>query len=162
MELRCAGVTGASSGVGQAGALRLSGRGYRVFGWARTADRLDARQAEGDDGVMVMPVDVTRGGEIEPAYARIESEHGPIELLVNNAGVFQVREFVTQDLSPIDRILDTTLKGTVYCTRLLLPYLISRQKGRIINIASGRLPPGRRGARRVLRPRRRRFRTASW
>jgi NAD(P)-dependent dehydrogenase (short-subunit alcohol dehydrogenase family) len=136
VELRCAVVTGASSGVGKAVALRLSGMGYRVFGWARNPDRLDALQAEGNGGVMAMPVDVTRAGEIEQAYARIESEHGPIELLVNNAGVFQVREFVTQDLSTIDRILDTTLKGTVYCTRLLLPYMISRKRGRIINIAS--------------------------
>ena len=55
---------------------------------------------------------------------------------MNNAAVFQWRDFWTQELEVMANIIDTNLKGTLFCTRLVLPYMLPRKRGRIINVAS--------------------------
>ncbi len=130
-------ITGASRGLGRALALRMVELGHQVFAIARSADQLDelAKQAEAGR-VIPFAVDITDAGAVEVAYAKIEQEHGPVSVLINNAAVFENTPFVEQSLEGIDRIVDINLKGTLYCTRLLLPYMIERKRGRIINIAS--------------------------
>ena len=129
-------VTGASRGLGESIALRLSAKGHRIFALARTLSQLEdvASRAEGE--VVPMAMDVTDPDQIKETYAKIESDHGPIHVLVNNAAVVQNIKFVDQDLETIDSIIDINLKGTMYCTRLLLPYMIPRKQGRIINVSS--------------------------
>lgn len=129
-------ITGASSGVGESIALRLSSTGMKVFAWARNQNKLDALLAKSNGNIIPMAIDITVAEQIETAYAHIEADYGPIEVLINNAATFQMCDYVTQDLEMIDRIIDTNLKGTLYCTRFLLPYLLQRRSGRIINIAS--------------------------
>lgn len=130
-------ITGASRGLGRALSLRMAGLGHRVFALARSRDQLDELVlASGEDRVVPMACDVTSPGDIEAAYSMIERDHGPITVLINNAAVFDNVPFAEQSLEAIDRIIDINLKGTMYATRLLLPYMIPRKKGRIINISS--------------------------
>jgi len=129
-------VTGATSGVGKSIALRLSASGMRIFAFARHKDRLQALQTRSKSDIIGIPVDVRLPEQIKAAYQTIESNYGPIDILINNAGIYQRREFSTQDLDVVERIIDTNLKGTLYCTRLVLPYMLQRKVGRIINIAS--------------------------
>ncbi len=129
-------ITGASSGVGEAIALRLASKGTPVFAIGRDADRLAALAKQGEGRIHVFQADVREPKLLEAAYATIEREHGPIEALVNNAAWNRSREFATLDLESIDAIIDINLKGTLYATRLVLPYMLERKRGRIINIAS--------------------------
>ena len=129
-------VTGASSGVGEVLVRRLAAQGKKVFAFARSEDRLHALEEQSEGAIVALPLDVRSPPQIAAAYERIEREFGPIDVLVNNAGVFQTHDFWTQDLEVIDRIIDINLKGALYCTRLVLPYMVERKRGRIINIAS--------------------------
>ena len=74
--------------------------------------------------------------QIAAAFEKIEQNFGPIDVLVNNAAVFQWRDFWTQELEVMASIIDTNLKGTLFCTRLVLPYMLQRRRGRIVNVAS--------------------------
>ena len=129
-------VTGASSGVGEVLVRRLAAQGKKVFAFARSEDRLRALEEQSGGAIVALPLDVRSPPQIAAAYERIEREFGPIDVLVNNAGVFQTHDFWTQDLEVIERIIDINLKGALYCTRLVLPYMVERKRGRIINIAS--------------------------
>ena len=129
-------VTGASRGLGQALVLRLAELGHRVFAWARTQEQLDQVASEARGEVIPMVIDVRDAAAIEQAYERIVTQHGPIGTLVNNAAVVENIPFAEQSLDMIDQIVDINLKGTLYCTRLLLPHMIPQKSGRIINIAS--------------------------
>ncbi len=130
-------VTGASRGLGAAIALRLASSGNQVFAWARSQGQLAEIAAQDPTGHIVpMQVDVTAVEQIEAAYQTIEQEHGPISVLINNAAVVQRDHFWKQPLEVMDQMIDINLKGTMYCTRLLLPYMLPRQSGRIINVSS--------------------------
>jgi NAD(P)-dependent dehydrogenase (short-subunit alcohol dehydrogenase family) len=129
-------VTGASRGVGEVLVQRLAAQGKKVFAFARSEDKLRELEEQSDGAIVALPLDVRSPSQIAAAYERIEREFGPIDVLVNNAGVFQTHDFWTQDLEVIDRIIDINLKGALYCTRLVLPYMVGRKRGRIINIAS--------------------------
>jgi len=129
-------ITGASSGIGEAISLRMSERGVRVFALARGRERLEALAARRPGGIIPIPADVADPGQVAAAFARIEGDYGPIDVLVNNAGIYERLNFWEQDVAMISRIIDTNLKGTMYCTRLALPAMLARKSGRIVNIAS--------------------------
>lgn len=129
-------VTGASRGLGRALVLRLAEMGHRVFAVARTQEQLDQLVAEATGEVVPIALDVRDAGAIEAAYAEIIEQHGPVATLINNAAVVENIPFAEQSLEMIDNILDINLKGTLYCTRLLLPHMIEQKSGRIINISS--------------------------
>ena len=129
-------VTGASRGIGETIAMKLAENDLNVFGFARDINRLHSLEKRGKGRIFGFQVDVVNPEQIQKAYEEIERNHGPIDVLVNNAGIYQEIEFVKQDIEQISRIIDTNLKGALFCTRLVLPYMVSRKKGRIINISS--------------------------
>jgi len=129
-------LTGASRGIGESIAIKLAENGFNVFGFARNSDRLNSLVKKGQGRIFAYQVDVTKPDQIRKAYEEIETNHGPIDVLINNAGIYQGIEFYKQDIDCINKIIDTNLKGTLFCTRLVLPYMIGRKKGRIINISS--------------------------
>jgi len=129
-------LTGASRGIGESIAIKLAENGFNVFGFARNSDRLNSLVKKGQGRIFAYQVDVTKPDQIQKAYEEIETNHGPIDVLVNNAGIYQGIEFYKQDINRISNIIDTNLKGALFCTRLILPYMIERKKGRIINISS--------------------------
>jgi len=127
-------ITGASSGVGRAAALRFCGEGYSVCALSRNQESLLALEAEGGGAIHAFPVDVRNAEQVELTFSRIISEHGSIDVLVNSAGVTGREE----ETSPavIDRVIDTNLKGAMYCTFAALPSMRRAGRGSIFNIAS--------------------------
>ena len=137
-------VTGAGRGIGRATALRLVGAGQKVAIVARTGSELNETAAlitKSGGSVQPFVVDVTDEVAVRTAIDEIESTLGPIHVLVNNAGqVGRIGPFVESDPSEWWRVLDTNLRGTMLCTRAVLPKMILRRQGRIINVASSSLP----------------------
>ncbi|MGF6755886.1 oxidoreductase [Paraburkholderia sp. GAS42] len=131
METRIALVTGASSGIGEATAKRLTKAGYKVYGTSRRGAQAGQQTFE------MLPLDVTSEESVEAAVKEILRLQGRIDLLVNNAG-FGVAPAAAEE-SSIDQaraIFDTNFFGIIRMTRAVLPHMRQRGSGRIINIGS--------------------------
>jgi len=129
-------ITGASSGVGSALAVHFSSHGYIVCGIARSSDKLDTLKQWVHNDLFTYRCDLRSLEEVKLTFERIYRDHDHIDVLVNNAGVFELKPFSEQEIETIDRIVDTNLKGAMYCTHLAIPSMIERKDGRIINVAS--------------------------
>ena len=139
MSGRVALVTGGGGGIGGAIAAALAADGHVVA----VADlSLPAGEAVADriasTGGRALPVeiDVTDGDSVRDGVARAEGELGAIEILVNNAGWDELKPFVETDEEFWDRVLAINLKGCLQTTRVLLPGMVERGFGRVVNIAS--------------------------
>lgn len=132
--MKVAVVTGASSGVGSEIAKRLVGRGWKVYGLARSPMPLQVVRADLGDAFVPVPVDVRQASSVTAAFATIAAGSPSIDLLVNNAAVFKMAEFAACSLADIDNLIDTNLKGTLYCTHAALSLLGAGS--RIVNIGS--------------------------
>lgn len=130
-------VTGATRGVGEALTLKFAKKGYVVCALARTRNQLNSLVEKcGSDKVIPFEVDVSKKEQVEEAITTIQRDYGVPDVLVNNAGVVENVSFAEQDVAMIDRIVDVNLKGTLYVTRYLIPGMIARGSGRIINVSS--------------------------
>ena len=124
-------VTGASSGIGEATATRLSQAGFKVYGTSR-------RGAQGGTGAYEMlSLDVTSDNSVQAAVAAVIALEGCIDLLVNNAG-FGVAPAGAEEssIAQAQAIFDTNFFGVVRMTRAVLPHMRARGKGRIVHIGS--------------------------
>ncbi len=131
---RVAFVTGAGQGIGRAIALALADDGRRVVAGDLRADAAEATASE--VGGLAVTVDVTDGASVAAAVERAEAELGPVEVLVNNAGWDELRAFVDTDEAFWDRVIDVNFKGCLRMTHALLPGMIERGFGRMVNIGS--------------------------
>ena len=124
-------VTGASSGIGEATALRLATAGYKVYGTSRRGAQAGQASFE------MLPLDVTSDASVAAAIAKVVQREGRIDLLVNNAG-FGVSPAGAEESSieQAQAIFDTNFFGIVRMTRAVLPHMRRRNSGRIINIGS--------------------------
>lgn len=132
-------VTGASRGIGLAIAKRLAAMGARIGLCARDPGRLIAAAAELERhgaSVLAIPADVSRPAEIAPLVEKTERSLGPIEILVNNAGIGVFGPIQDASETDWDAVLDTNLKSVFLLSRAVAPGLISRRSGHIVNIAS--------------------------
>ncbi len=134
-------VTGAGRGIGRSIALRFAEEGARVALVARTAADLEetARQVDAIGGgarSAVLAEDITRPGAAADCVARAEAALGKIDVLVNNAGVFLYRPFLTLSPEDWDRVIATNLTGAAAFCRAVLPGMVERRSGRIVNVAS--------------------------
>lgn len=144
-------VTGASRGIGAGIARELARAGADIAITARDVQRLDSLRAEIaalGRRCLALVLDVTEVASIEPAIARVEEELGPIDLLVNNAGVNIPRPAVEITEAQWDSVLDTNLKGVFFCAQAVGKRMISRGSGVIVNVASaaGLIPAEERAA----------------
>jgi NAD(P)-dependent dehydrogenase (short-subunit alcohol dehydrogenase family) len=128
IEGRVALVTGGGRGIGRAIAETLRDQGARV------AD--GDLQAPEVEGLLGVELDVTRSDSVDAAFERVESELGPVELLVLNAGVYIVEPFEETSLESWQQTIDVNLTGAFLCARRALPAMRERQFGRIIAIGS--------------------------
>ncbi|GMR23066.1 MAG: SDR family oxidoreductase [Acidobacteriota bacterium] len=132
-------VTGASHGIGRSTSLALAARGVAVVLAARNRETLVAVENEIRDhgGVaLTIPTDVTDAAGVDAMVEQTSRELGPIDLLVNNAGVVTRGPVVDTDEATWDDVLDINLKGAFLCTKAVLPEMIQRGRGRIVNISS--------------------------
>jgi NAD(P)-dependent dehydrogenase (short-subunit alcohol dehydrogenase family) len=132
-------ITGAGRGIGRSIALRFAEEGARVALVARTATELDetARQVAAAGGrSLTLPVDITTPGAAENCVARTEKDLGPVDVLVNNAGIFIWRPFLELSPEDWDRVLATNLTGAAAFCRAALERMVERRRGRIVNVSS--------------------------
>jgi 3-hydroxy acid dehydrogenase/malonic semialdehyde reductase len=131
-------VTGASSGFGAAIARRFTEDGARVIATARRADRLDALRSElGEDKVLPLALDVRDRAAVEHAIAALPAEWADVDVLVNNAGLARgLGPAQEASLDDWDAMVDTNVKGVMYLTRAVLPGMLARGRGHVVNIGS--------------------------
>ncbi|MFE0026251.1 SDR family NAD(P)-dependent oxidoreductase [Amycolatopsis sp. NPDC059021] len=139
-------VTGASAGFGAAIARRFVKEGFRVIAAARSEDKLTALKAELGDAVLPVVLDVQDPDAVETAVAELPEDWREIDVLVNNAGLAKGLEPAHRaKLADWDQMIDTNITGLVHLTRALLPGMVERGKGHVINVGSvaGKYPyPG--------------------
>jgi len=134
LEGRTALVTGGGSGIGAATCRRLAAEGAAV---AVTDVNLDgAREVAGEIDGAAYELDVRSTDSIGAAVGATEKELGPIDVLVNNAGVDEFAFFVTTDEGLWDRLIAVNLRGVIAVTHAVLPGMQERSRGRIVNVAS--------------------------
>jgi NADP-dependent 3-hydroxy acid dehydrogenase YdfG len=132
-------VTGASSGIGEATALRLGQAGATVALVARREDRLEtlARQIEKDGGkALPLKSDITEEDQARSAIEKAHSELGRLDVLVNNAGVMLLGPIQGADTSEWRRMVDVNVMGLLYCTHVALPIMRDQGGGHIVNLSS--------------------------
>lgn len=138
-------VTGGASGIGLATCRRLAreGVGIGVFdideaGAARTAAELVATGAR----AVACRVDVSARPQIEAGVERVHAQLGPVQILVNNAGMTSFRPFLEVTEAEWERIMSVNLKSMFLCTQVVLPDMLAAAWGRIINISSSSAQSG--------------------
>ncbi|WP_394246873.1 SDR family oxidoreductase [Vibrio profundi] len=126
-------ITGASSGIGEAIARRLSDEGHSLLLLARRVDRLKALDLP---NTMCEQVDVTEQATFEAAIAKAEEKFGPADALINNAGTMLLGQIDTQDASEWKRMFDVNVIGLLNGMQAVLAPMKARNSGTIINISS--------------------------
>jgi 3-hydroxy acid dehydrogenase/malonic semialdehyde reductase len=130
-------VTGASAGFGEAIARRLIGEGHTVIATGRRADRLNALAAELGPKFLPRVMDVTKRSDVEATFAWVEASVGALDCLVNNAGLALGLETADKvSLDDWETMIDTNIKGLIYCTHAALPKMVERNSGWVINLGS--------------------------
>ncbi len=134
-------VTGAGRGIGQAIALAFAREGARLALVSRTASELEDTAKQARDlgaSAIVIPTDVTDQAQVDRMAAQVIDRYAAIDILVNNAGVAgPIGPLQDNDPSYWVRTIQVNLIGTYLCCRAVLPGMLERNRGRIINIAGG-------------------------
>jgi 3-hydroxy acid dehydrogenase/malonic semialdehyde reductase len=134
---RLALVTGATSGIGLACAEALHAAGARVVAAGRRADRLEALAARLGDRVLPLPLDVRDRAAVERAVAGLPAGWAEIDLLVNSAGLaLGIEGAPRASLDEWQQMIDTNCAGFVTVTRALLPGMVARDRGDVVNLGS--------------------------
>ncbi|MQA35631.1 SDR family oxidoreductase [Modestobacter roseus] len=142
-------VTGASAGIGRHLAQGLAARGAAVAGLARSADRLqtamDEVAAATGARTLAVPADVTDRAAVESAVARVTAELGPVDLLVNNAGLMDPAEVPVWQADPDEwwRVVESHVRGPLLLVHAVVPGMVERGQGRVIDLGSGLSTRGR-------------------
>lgn len=132
-------ITGASSGLGEATALRLAKQSAKLVLAARRQDRLEkiAKQVSAAGGEsLVVETDVTDEKAVNQLAKQAIDKFGRIDVWINNAGLMPLSEFAKGRVDEWDRMIDVNLKGTLYGVNAALPQMRKQKSGQIINIAS--------------------------
>ena len=136
-------VTGASTGIGRHLAEGLAARGMAVAGIARTQDRLTAAMAEVAEATgartLAVTADVTDRTAVDDATRRVAEELGPIDLLINNAGLIDEFEVPLWETDPDQwwDVVSSHIRGGYLLCRSVVPWMLLRNRGRVVNLGSG-------------------------
>lgn len=134
-------ITGATSGIGEATAIKFAEAMYRLIITGRRKDRLNdlTEHLVQEYGIDVLPLcfDVRDNRQVEKHLGNLPEEWQKVDILVNNAGLAAGLGHIDEgDRDDWDRMIDTNVKGLLYVTRTIVPGMVSRQSGHIINISS--------------------------
>ena len=140
MDKNVAIVTGGGKGIGRAICLRLAKDGYKVAiccnSSTQKADDVAKEIIENGGSAKVFCFDITDSRQVNSAIETINRDFGNISVLCNNAGIAEQILFDTITDESWKNMIDTNLSGAFYCTRAVIPYMIHRKYGKIINISS--------------------------
>lgn len=130
-------ITGASSGFGLATAELFAAKGHKVIATARRFERLQALQQKFPDQIHIIQLDVTSKQQIKNAIEQLPVSFQKVDVLVNNAGLaLGLSPAHEADLADWDQMVETNIKGLYLMTRKILPSMVARKSGHIINIGS--------------------------
>lgn len=133
-------VTGAARGIGRAIALELAGQGATVIinyqGSREKAEEVQSLMEENGWKGEIMQCDVSDFSQCQDFFKKVIEKYNRIDILVNNAGVTRDGLLMTMSEEDFDKVLDTNLKGTFHCIKMVSRQMIRQRQGRIINIAS--------------------------
>lgn len=131
-------VTGATAGFGLAIAKRFAAAGHKIVAAGRRRERLEALAADvGEEHVHALVLDVSDRRAVEDAIASVPAPFADVDVLVNNAGLaLGLEPAQAADLDNWDAMVDTNIKGLMYVTRAVLPGMVSRGSGHVVNIGS--------------------------
>lgn len=133
-------VTGASRGIGKATALIFAREGAAVgVNYAKSSESAhqlvdDIRKSGGQ--AIALQADVARAADVQAMVEETLAQFGKIDVLVNNAGVIQKANIQTLTEASLDEMISVNFKGIIHCTRAVVPHMIQRHYGKIINISS--------------------------
>ena len=130
-------ITGAGTGIGEAGAISLAEAGMRVVLSGRREEMLDRVAAKIGDRASIAVLDVANRGAVASVAGKIIAEQGRIDVLVTSAGInIKQRNWHNVSLDDWDKVIRIDLDGAFYCVKAVLPQMIERGEGLIINISS--------------------------
>ncbi len=134
-------ITGATSGIGKAIATKLAKEGYSLILTGRRFSRLfqlkEVFEKEHNTAVRLLPFDIQQAASVQTALAELEEEWQNVDVLVNNAGLARGESAIHEgDLDHWEAMIDTNIKGLLFVTREIAPYMVKRKQGQIINICS--------------------------
>lgn len=130
-------ITGASSGIGEATARKFALQGARVILVARRKDRLERLTRELTAPTLALPLDVRHQDEVNAAVAGLPAEWQEIDILVNAAGLARgLWKLYEGQIDGWDEMIDTNIKGLLYVSRAVVPGMVTRGRGHIINLGS--------------------------
>jgi NADP-dependent 3-hydroxy acid dehydrogenase YdfG len=141
-------VTGASSGIGYATSLALSKAGVRVAVGARRIDRLqelekqivkngDEARRRGEEEIFIQrKLDVTSKSDCDSFVDTVVRKWGKVDILINNAGLMPLSYFKNCKVEEWEQMIDVNIKGVLYCTSAVIPYMLDKKSGHIVNISS--------------------------
>lgn len=139
LQNKIAVITGASSGIGYATALALSKAGAKVAIGARRTERLTEleEQIRKNGGeVFSQKIDVTKNDQCKSFIENIIKKWGSVDILVNNAGLMPLSFIKKLKISEWDQMVDVNIKGVMYCTAAVVPHMLEKKSGHIVNISS--------------------------
>ena len=130
-------VTGATAGFGEAVAKLFVAEGARVIASGRRADRLEKLRSRLGDRCLTIVLDVRDRRAVEAAVSGLPEDFAEISILVNNAGLALGRAPAWEaDVDDWETMIDTNIKGVLYCARAIMPGMVARDRGHVINVAS--------------------------
>ena len=132
-------ITGATSGFGRSCAERFAEEGWKLVLIGRRAKRLEEmwKELSVKTDILTITLDVQDRGKVFETFESLPVDFSKIDVLVNNAGLAMgLAPAFKADINDWDTMIDTNIKGLVYCTRALLPAMVKRNAGQIINIGS--------------------------
>jgi len=135
--MRTALVTGATAGFGEATARRLVGDGWRVVATGRRQDRLEKLAAELGSAVLPFRLDVTDAAAVAALPGSLPAGWQAVDALINNAGLaLGLDPAQSADVADWDRMVATNVTGVIHVTRALLPGMVARNHGHVVNLGS--------------------------
>ena len=132
-------ITGASSGIGYATALTLSKAGIRVAVGARRTERLQELEKQiikNNGEILIQKTDVTRKSDCDSLVDTVVEKWGKVDILINNAGLMPLSYFKNGKVEEWEQMIDVNIKGVLYCTSAVVPHMLEKKSGHIINISS--------------------------
>jgi NADP-dependent 3-hydroxy acid dehydrogenase YdfG len=132
-------ITGATSGIGEATALRLADDGHRLFLGARRTERLEvlAKRIEASGGTASFRrLDVTDAADVQQFVADATDTYGGVDVMINNAGVMPLSALAENKVEEWNRMIDVNIRGVLHGISAALPVMRAQGRGHIVNVAS--------------------------